>query len=201
MELLLKPVVRAVQAFVSTLVSPSPCEHRRVNLMQTPCYCHDCGYAVTIEWHMLHCRRCNNKRIPHKNFLGEVKPLHAYCRHCGYEGTRLVKKERIEAYELMYAIPEKGILFQDPADPLARPVQGPAVTNPFQAGAFNTAPEDIIDAEVVSRETTQKPYASRSQQNKSTVNAHAFSYKSTNARQYQAPSACTALIRPQAPLS
>ena len=174
--------------------------------MQTPCYCQDCGYAVTIEWHMLHCRRCNNKRIPQKSFLGEVKPLHAYCRHCGYEGTRLVKKDRIEAYELMYAIPEKGVLFHDPADPLSTTVKGPAVTNPFNASAFNAEPADIIDAEVVSRETEhrpygKKPYASQSTQTKSTVNAHAFSYKATNARPYQTPSNCTALIRPQAPLS
>lgn len=135
--------IQAIKAFMMVLAGAGGCEHRRVNLMEAPTYCQDCGYMVRIEWLMVQCRRCQSKRVPCKTFLGQIKPLQPYCRHCGYDGFRIVKKEHIDAYELMYALSEMTTVYAEEKE-----LQKPAVRNPFRT-KVTVETGDVFEAEVI----------------------------------------------------
>lgn len=134
----------AIKAFFQAFLGSGECGHPRVNLMSAPTFCPDCGYCVKIEWVFLHCRWCNAKRVPHRSFLGEIKPIHTYCRHCGHEGFRVIKKERIDAFELLYSLCIKSTVYSD------EPVTDPPVRNPFHANA-SIENGDVFEAEVVGK--------------------------------------------------
>lgn len=136
-------LLKAFREFLRVCFDQSECIHPRVNLIHGPCHCPDCGYKVKIMWNMLLCRGCDTRLVSQKSMLGEVKPLHTYCRHCGGDRYKLIKKSTIEAYELIYAISEMVTGFGEDESQWQ-----PAVKNPFTVSA-NIQDEDIIDAEIV----------------------------------------------------
>lgn len=134
----------ALKAFLQVFFGKGECLHPRVNLLEAPTYCPDCGYLVKIEWVFTHCRRCNTRRIPYKTFWGEIKPLQQYCRHCGHGEFKIFKKNRIEAFELMHAFCSKSTAYADEPD------LEPYVRNPFQT-TINMCSSDVFEAEVVNK--------------------------------------------------
>lgn len=140
-------LARALRAFFSTLLGEGECYHSRVNLAQTPCYCPDCGYQVRIEWLFAHCRGCNARRLLKQTLAKGVRPLHQYCRHCGQEGFRIVKKTRIEAYELMYALSVKSTVYGSGPDADSIEV----AANLFRRVSFPEATTEIVEAEIIQK--------------------------------------------------
>lgn len=138
-------LVKAVTAFIRVLCGGGECDHPRVNLIEAPSYCPDCGYRIKIEWLFVHCRGCNARRVPQRTFLGGIRPLHQYCRHCGYDGFKIMRKAFIEAYELMYALSVKAVEYEqaDPHTP-ANPAR-----NPFYKTSVTVESGDVFEAEVI----------------------------------------------------
>lgn len=137
-------LVKAVRAFLSVCLGGGSCEHPRVNILQAPAYCTDCGYQVKIEWAFVQCRRCHVKRVPQKTFWGKIKPVEQFCRRCGYEGFKITQKARIEAFELMYALCVKSTAYEEEWNPK------PSVSNPFKPTTrvvFEGG--DILEAEII----------------------------------------------------
>jgi hypothetical protein len=89
------------------------CDHRLV--MQNGAFCPDCGHKIQMEWAFVRCASCNAKRPPQRqpgvhNYKAEaIKPLQKHCKHCGCAEVTVVKKPRIDAFELLFALPLKQI--------------------------------------------------------------------------------------------
>lgn len=134
--------IEAVRVFLLTLFGREACPHPRINLVEAPSLCQDCGYHVSVEWLLLQCRRCHAKRTPYRTFIGEIKPVQPLCRHCGYEDYRLVKKPQIQAFEVLYALMEKVTLYSEALDKMPPITGAPKTTVPLDNG-------DVFEAEVV----------------------------------------------------
>lgn len=141
-------ILKAMAAFLRVCFGVGECLHAHVALNQGPSFCPDCGYQVKVEWLFVQCRGCNAKRIPQHTVLSGIRPLHPYCRHCGHEGFKLVKKHRIEIYELMYALSVKSILYEELPDAAA--ASDAAHRKPFQTHVF-MEPGGVFEAEVVGK--------------------------------------------------
>ncbi len=155
---MLASVKKAVNAFFQNLITPS-CEHRRANLSAR--FCPDCGYKVKLVWVMIKCRSCQARRVPDKSVvLGAVRPLEKFCRHCGSTDYQIVKKDRIDAYELMYCVSLKEIDYTEEAPPNAEPVR--------QTAPFNIVEGEVLNSAFVSQRTAsawqEAPYHWTSQQ-------------------------------------
>jgi hypothetical protein len=137
-------LVRALKAFIKVLFGGGECEHPRVNLMEAPTYCSDCGYRIRIEWLFVHCRGCQARRVPHKTLFGEIRPVQQYCRHCGDGHFKIVKKEFIDAFELMYALSIKAVVYGDDTAPERRATP----RNPFKT-TVTMESGDVFEAEVI----------------------------------------------------
>ena len=144
---------RALYAFYHQLVSRE-CDHSRVQLGQNHAFCPDCGYKITLQWTLLKCRQCDSKRVPKKTPDGRIVPLHKYCRHCGSSDSRLVKRERIDAYDLLYAISTKEIDYSEE--------RKPAWERPVTAQPSARAPQslDIVEGQVIRKRYVSQNTAS-----------------------------------------
>ncbi len=136
-------LIRAIKAFWLAFKGSGECNHTRVNLNETPSFCPDCGYRIKLEWLFTLCRGCNAKRIPKQGVLGDIRPLHAFCRHCGHEGFKIIAKSRIDAYELLYAIATKRVAYEEEVK------LEPPVSNPFKTTATVDTPPGVVDGEVL----------------------------------------------------
>ncbi len=136
--------VKALRAFMQVCFGGGECEHAHVNLIDGPSFCPDCGYQVKIGWMFTICRQCHAKRTPQKTVLGEVKPLQQFCRHCGHDRYMIIKKDRIEAYELIYAISAKTVVYGD------SPNYEPIIENPFRT-TVTVESGDVFEAEIIRR--------------------------------------------------
>ena len=110
-------------------------------------FCPDCGYKIKLLWGMAKCRDCGSKQVPQKKVDGHIAPLNKYCRHCGSSAYYLLKKEKIDAYELVYAISLKEIDYseerQAPQAPPKVPIFG------AQSKAPRSSKLDIVEGEVI----------------------------------------------------
>lgn len=141
-------LLKAIAAVLRVCFGLGECTHAHVAVNQGPSFCPDCGYRIKVEWLFVQCRGCNAKRLPQNTVLGGIQPLHPYCRHCGHEGFKLVKKQRIEVYELMYALSIKSVLYEELPD---TPAAAEGIrSNPFQTQAF-MEPGKVYEAEVVQK--------------------------------------------------
>ena len=105
-------LVRALYAFYRQLFG-AECEHPhlREKTASGPLdhgikgtFCPDCGYKVAMLWTMVRCRNCISKRTPRKCLDGSVGPLYRYCEHCGSTDYQVIKKQRLAAHEVPYAM-------------------------------------------------------------------------------------------------
>jgi hypothetical protein len=89
------------------------CDHR--NVSHSGQFCPDCGHKVCVEWAFIRCAQCNVKRPPFRqpgvhNYKAEVaKPMQKFCKNCGVVEFTVLKKQKIDAYELLFALPVKQI--------------------------------------------------------------------------------------------
>jgi hypothetical protein len=136
--------VKAVKAFLQVFLGHAACEHRQANPADGPAFCPECGYCVKLEWVFLHCRNCNAKRLPRPTLLAGIKPAQPFCRHCGHENYKIVRKDHIDAYELPYAVSVKSTVYAE--NPFARPLAAEKthVRITVESG-------DIFEAEVLRR--------------------------------------------------
>src|SRR5690242_10790418 len=142
---------KAVAAFYSALFN-SDCDHPLVappgaapdgSSRPYKTFCPDCGYKIRALWSLCRCRTCGAKRQPKQGMDGRVRPLYRYCQHCGQTDFQLIKRDRIHAYEMPYAILTKEIDYTE--ERMATPKR-PA--NPFEAP---TRTLDIVEGEVLHR--------------------------------------------------
>ena len=124
---------KAIYAFWRTLFA-CECEHKRVTSMPgqpaMASYCPDCGYRVVMVWTLCRCRTCGSKRNPKKSIDGHVAPLYRYCRQCGEAEYQIIKKSKINVYEMPYAILCKEIDYAEqrlgsPSRPGFNPFESP----------------------------------------------------------------------------
>lgn len=137
----------ALYAFCKHLFE-TPCEHSRVN--KSGGYCPDCGYQVRILWAMIRCRRCTARRLPRRDLDGSVAPMFRYCRHCGSADFQLIKKPRIHAHEMTYAVNVKDVDYtsDNGSEHRGDPFRGvPKPANPFEAYADSR----VVEGEVVGK--------------------------------------------------
>jgi DNA-directed RNA polymerase subunit RPC12/RpoP len=140
---------KALYAFYKTLVDKD-CEHTRVHMGQNACFCPDCGYKVLMKWSFVRCRDCDAKRIPRRLPDGKIAPLHKYCRHCGSSSYRLVKRDFIEAFELLYGLLVKEIDYTEERRPV-EPVhtKGEQDPLPLNKEAIGKTAFDVVDGQVI----------------------------------------------------
>lgn len=137
---------RALYTFYKSLVEQD-CEHQRVHFGQSAPFCPDCGYKIKLLWVMVKCRHCDSKRIPRRMPDGKITPLHKYCRHCGASAFRLVKRESIDAYELLYGLSIKEIDYsEERRQPQFTPRPGP---QPKATPQAQQSPFDVVDGQVI----------------------------------------------------
>ncbi len=137
--------LKAFKAFWRVILEGGGCEHLQINLLQLPTICPDCKYQVKIQWILIFCQNCHAKRVPRKTSLGDIKPVFQFCRHCGQAEYQLVRKDRIEAYELVYAVCVKSTANVDEPVSHESPIQSPFYTSAQIEG------QEIYEAEVVSK--------------------------------------------------
>lgn len=101
-------LAQAMYCFYRYLAAPQ-CAHPHVSFYRKAGYCPDCGYKIKLLWTFVRCRKCGAKRIPRQQIDGSVVPLQKYCIHCGTTDYCLVKKEKIEAHDLLYCVAGKEI--------------------------------------------------------------------------------------------
>lgn len=101
-------VLKAMYAFYKQLFFQS-CTHERVTKDKSGSFCPDCGYQVKVIWNMLRCRTCGTKRHPRQELDGVISPIFKYCQHCGGHDVQLLKRHKINAHEMGYAIAIKEI--------------------------------------------------------------------------------------------
>jgi hypothetical protein len=140
-------LLRAFYAFYRTLVERE-CEHRQIasppGATRTSGFCPDCGYQVRIGWTFCRCRTCGSKRHPKQEPDGRISPLYRYCQHCGQADYQIIRKERIHAYEMPYAILTKEIDYtEERRQPSAHRAE-----NPFEI--YRRL--DIVEGEVLRKE-------------------------------------------------
>jgi hypothetical protein len=76
---------------------------------------------------------------------GRIRARHRYCPHCGQEGYRLVRKERIHLHEMPYAV-----LTRDIDDREGESVPDKRTRNPFADGRVAAGKAlDIVEGVVV----------------------------------------------------
>lgn len=155
-------LVRALYAFYRQLVG-GECEHARLRDQctsgkKTGTFCPDCGYNVQMLWAMVRCRNCIGKRIPRKNLDGTVAPMYRYCEHCGSTDFQVIKKPRLAAYEMPYAVMCAEVDYSEGRQPTgANPLppkeyRSPRynrLNNPF---AIFSGENNIVDGEVIRSE-------------------------------------------------
>lgn len=142
-------LMRAIYAFYRQLFG-GECEHPRLRDKMTsgdkPCaFCPDCGYRVAMMWALVRCRNCVAKRTPKKNLDSSVGPMFRYCEHCGSTDFQIIKKTRLHAHEMPYAVMSAEIDYTD-----ERPHQKEYAPkeNPF--AAYSTSP--VVEGEVLNSE-------------------------------------------------
>ena len=101
-------LVRALYAFYRQLFG-AECEHPHLRDQcesgkRTGTFCPDCGYKVQMLWAMVRCRNCIGKRVPKKNLDSSIAPMYRYCEHCGSTDFQVIKKSRLAAYEMPFAV-------------------------------------------------------------------------------------------------
>ncbi len=138
----------AVQAFCKHLLEPQ-CHHIHADLNNNS-HCPDCGEQVSLQWVQLRCHGCNSKRVPQKDTLNQIKPLHRHCHHCGAAGYRQVTKSHIQSFELLHSIGVKSVV--NPAELERININE---TNPiprvhqFKKNHFRGQPYHVVEGQVV----------------------------------------------------
>jgi NMD protein affecting ribosome stability and mRNA decay len=137
---------KALTAFYQTLFYRE-CEHKRVTARTGESahsgFCPDCGYKILLMWTLCRCRTCGSKRHPKIGVDGRISALYKYCQHCGQADYQIIKKDRINVHEMVYAILTKEIDYSEERLPNPKKRQ----PNPFEAYRGL----DIVEGEVLSR--------------------------------------------------
>lgn len=140
--------IEAFQILLGRWRQGEHCVHARVNLLQPLGHCPDCGQKVKTQWMMTLCKHCDAKRICHRTLLGRIEPVQQFCRHCGQSGFYTVRRDRIELFELVYAL--NTVVADIPeTQPAPQPVT--AEGNPFRP-RVTVERSDVIDAEIIRRQ-------------------------------------------------
>lgn len=142
-------LVRALYAFYRHLFG-AECEHPHLRDKMThgeQCggFCPDCGYKVAMKWAMVRCRNCVSKRTPKKNLDGSIGPMYRYCEHCGSTDFQVIKKAKLHAHEMPYAVMSAEVDYSD--EQPRKKVYTPPKENPFAAFANNVVEGEVVKSE------------------------------------------------------
>lgn len=91
------------------LFKAKKCTHKNVDISIPFQYCQDCGEMVELSWHILRCGCCGKKREA-KTTLGEIKPVKRFCFGCGSNTYETTKLEKVNYFDLHYAVQLKNNL-------------------------------------------------------------------------------------------
>ena len=75
---------------------------------------------------------------------GRIRPLYRYCQHCGQTDFQLIKRDRIHAHEMPYALLTKEIDYTEERKPSSKR----RANNPFDLSERTL---DIVEGEVLHR--------------------------------------------------
>jgi ribosomal protein S27AE len=138
---------RACYAFYQSLFSRE-CEHANVVLNKRgPSFCPDCGYKILHMWVMVKCQSCDAKRLPRRMPDGKVRPMERFCSRCGEKAFRVVKRDKIDAFELHFGLSVKEIDYTEERRTPGTKHQ-PAANNGFNPFKANQ-PFDIVEGQVL----------------------------------------------------
>lgn len=142
--IIFKAIFRGVSAFCAS-ISGKECAHERVSQHKHGAFCPDCGYQIRMMWAIVRCRTCGVKRLPKPGMDGRVSPLYKYCQDCGAVEYRIIKKEKIHAHEMAFALSCREVDYSEGGSPAAaeKPVPDGNLKNPFLR-AF-----DVVEGEVL----------------------------------------------------
>ncbi len=122
--------LKALHAFYYNLFERE-CQHKQVTAtpgtQNRSGYCPDCGYKIVLLWTLCRCRTCGSKRLPKTTPDGRVTTLYKYCQHCGQADYQIIKRDKINAHEMQYAILSKEIDYAE-----ERLTQRKRPDNPFE---------------------------------------------------------------------
>jgi len=79
------------------------CNHKKLTPFSVGNFCPDCGQEIEISWQILRCEHCQNKRKA-RVILNSTMPEDKFCRKCGTSNFYVEKKERLEFFDIEYAI-------------------------------------------------------------------------------------------------
>jgi hypothetical protein len=85
------------------------CTHPNISYGKEMSYCPDCGKLIGINWYLLRCSCCNTKRAGYLRD-GEIYPTVKYCENCGNQNYSVEKIDKINYFDLHYAVAKTEII-------------------------------------------------------------------------------------------
>ena len=79
------------------------CLHEKVTPDKTNRFCPDCGKEILLYWQIVRCGNCHTKRNA-ISVLDLISPVEKYCSKCGTKEYFIEEKEKINFYDLNYAV-------------------------------------------------------------------------------------------------
>jgi len=84
-------------------VKRTKCRHDKVLPGSIETFCPDCGKEIIIYWYITRCGCCYTKRLAVLS-ADNVIPVYKYCTKCGSSQFFVEKKEKLNFYDIDYAI-------------------------------------------------------------------------------------------------
>lgn len=92
--------------FLTFFFRKSKCQHDKITPQTIWNYCPDCGKEISIKWFILRCNSCSSKRSS-RLYLNALAPVEKYCSKCGCSEYYIEKKEKLDFFDLNYAVMTK----------------------------------------------------------------------------------------------
>ncbi len=101
---------------INLFATKNKCSHRNALLNSEEGYCPDCGKYLKKYYYIIRCKHCDIKRKGEVLYQG-IYPSSGFCENCGGEDFYVEKLEKINFFDIKYAIISKEVV-ED-----ARPLQ------------------------------------------------------------------------------
>ncbi len=95
--------------FLKSFLFKDSCSHQNFDHTGANPFCPDCGKEVQVTFKIVRCSCCSTKKSA-KLIFKRIIPDEKYCSKCGSKNYFVEKKERIEFFDLKYAIILKEIV-------------------------------------------------------------------------------------------
>ncbi len=95
--------------FLKSFLFKDYCDHKSFDPIGINQFCPDCGKEIQVTFKIVRCGCCSTKKSA-KLIYNSIIPDQKYCSKCGSNDYYVEKKERIEFFELNYAIILKEIV-------------------------------------------------------------------------------------------